>query len=472
MNKEKEKRSFSKRGMHMPVLEALRNEFEQTRQAVHNGEIEASLPKFKALYKSFINLEAYEEAMKCFTQQMLAMYNIGEVTRAFQMLSEYEMLCEQYDVEKVRSDYYPLLSVQYNVLGEHDEAKRYMYEGSQYALEHENYTAYFSQRTLYVDVIVKEGLLEEARKEVAQMASYGHHLARDNAFILNISSLQCQLAAAFEDDVLFQEAKQRAEAHPLIQQRKAVRQVCNYFYNATTYYQKTKQYRRAYELIQINLHLLVTCQMTTLERHVLEQYTMIADRAGEMSWQVDAYKRLVKVLMREVDENLNEELAKRKAQELREQAERDALTNCYNRHYLTKEVNALLRANEQVHMAVFDCDFFKDINDTYGHLAGDLVLKQIVSCAQENLPANSFISRYGGDEFVVVIYRMDGREYFEQLFSCIHGAEVTYENTTIKLSISMGITASRQGDVFDTLFQRADAAVYKAKQSGKGRFAY
>lgn len=60
---------------------------------------------------------------------MFGMYNIGEVTRAFQMLSEYEMLCEEYQVEKILSDYYPLLAVQYNVLWEQDVAKRYMYEG-------------------------------------------------------------------------------------------------------------------------------------------------------------------------------------------------------------------------------------------------------------------------------------------------------------------------------------------------------
>lgn len=60
---------------------------------------------------------------------MLGMYNIGEVTRAFQMLSEYEMLCEEYQVEKVLRDYYSLLALQYNVLGEQDVAKGYMYEG-------------------------------------------------------------------------------------------------------------------------------------------------------------------------------------------------------------------------------------------------------------------------------------------------------------------------------------------------------
>lgn len=81
--------------------------------------------------------------------------------------------------------------------------------------------------------------------------------------------------------------------------------------------------------------------------------------------------------MQELDENLNEELAKRQAEQLRSQAERDALTNCYNRYYLTKEVNALLKQNAPVHMAIFDCDCFKQINDEHGHLIGDYVLQQI-----------------------------------------------------------------------------------------------
>lgn len=108
----------------MTVLATLKAQFEDLRTAVHHGEIEENLPKFKALYDEFIKITAYDDAMKCFTQQMLGMYNIGEVTRAFQMLSEYEMLCEEYQVEKILSDYYPLLAVQYNVLGEQGVAKR------------------------------------------------------------------------------------------------------------------------------------------------------------------------------------------------------------------------------------------------------------------------------------------------------------------------------------------------------------
>lgn len=316
--------------------------------------------------------------MKCFTQQMLGMYNIGEVTRAFQMLSEYEMLCEEYQVEKILSDYYPLLAVQYNVLGEQDVAKRYMYEGSQYALLHKNYTAYFSQRTLYIDVIMSQGLYEEALTEVAQMADNAQYLAPDNAFLLNISSLQCQLAAAFQDEALFQIARANAAVHPLVQQQKPVRQLCNYYYNEADYYMSTHQYKRAYASIQQNLARLEETTMTTLKRHVLEQYTALADQVGEVAWQADAYKKLSIVLMQELDENLNEELAKRQAEQLRSQAERDALTNCYNRYYLTKEVNTLLKQNEPVHMAIFDCDRFKQINDEHGHLIGDYVLQQIV----------------------------------------------------------------------------------------------
>lgn len=451
----------------METLAALKAQFESLRSDVHNGKIAESMPKFETLFAAFIAIEEFTDAMKCFTQQMLGAYNLGEVTRAFQMLSEYEMLCDEYQVEKVLSDYYPLLSVQANVLGEEDEAKRYMYEGSQYALEHRNYTAYFSQRTLYIDLLMKQGFILEAHEELQQMIHYIPKLNIENAFILNIYSLQCQIAVALEDENLFKEAFENGKQHPLVKEPCAVRQVCNFYFNVTEYYYATNQLRRAYELVHRNLVLLKQTTMTTLERHTIEQYVAIAERATELSWLADAYKRLSSALKQELTENLNEELAKRKAIELRQKAERDALTNCYNRYYLTKQVNTLLRKNQKVYMAVFDCDFFKDINDTYGHLMGDYVLKKIVEHVQSYLQPPNFISRYGGDEFVMIL---DNVEQCQIIFTSLSQLKIVEAEFICTVSISMGIVESLEDETFEELFNRADSCVYEAKQQGRGKY--
>lgn len=99
--------------------------------------------------------------------------------------------------------------------------------------------------------------------------------------MLNISSLQCQLAAAFQDEALFQIARANAAVHPLVQQQKLVRQLCNYYDNEADYYMSTHQYKRAYTSIQQNLARLEETTMPTLKRHVLEQYTALADQVGE-----------------------------------------------------------------------------------------------------------------------------------------------------------------------------------------------
>lgn len=81
--------------------------------------------------------------------------------------------------------------------------------------------------------------------------------------------------------------------------------------------------------------------------------------------------------------------------------------------------------------------------------------------------------RYGSDEFVIMMHQEEvAMNLFEQLFSCIHGLSIKHEDVTLQLSTSMGITISAENDCFETFFARADAAVYKAKQSGKKRFAY
>ena len=175
------------------------------------------------------------------------------------------------------------------------------------------------------------------------------------------------------------------------------------------------------------------------------------------------------MLEKELEENLNEELAKRKATELRERVERDALTNCYNRHYLAKEVNALLREKQKVYMAVFDCDFFKNINDTYGHLMGDYVLKKIVENVQSKLQPPNFLSRYVGDEFVMI---MENAEQCYEVFTSLSQLKIVEEEFICTVSISMGVVESAHDETFEALFKRADRCVYEAKQQGRGKYIF
>ncbi|WP_372628283.1 diguanylate cyclase, partial [Arsukibacterium sp.] len=162
--------------------------------------------------------------------------------------------------------------------------------------------------------------------------------------------------------------------------------------------------------------------------------------------------------------------------QLRLVASTDTLTRVASRSYLQQradlEISRSLQQNESLCLMVFDIDHFKQINDQYGHSVGDEVLRQACRHAQHLLRPADIIGRYGGDEFVVI------------LPNTVNEAVVTIGNRIIerlrqielaeqlKVSASFGVAALQQGDNFRSLFERADAALYRAKQQGRSQVAW
>lgn len=116
---------------------------------------------------------------------------------------------------------------------------------------------------------------------------------------------------------------------------------------------------------------------------------------------------------------------------------------------------------------MFDCDRFKRLNDTYGHVMGDTVLRIIATTLEAVMPPNSFLARYGGDEFVIVTKRR--ATDLITLFQAVQG-QVVEEAPHLCISISMGIVESMPHETFSDIFVRADAALYEAKRQGRGRY--
>lgn len=161
---------------------------------------------------------------------------------------------------------------------------------------------------------------------------------------------------------------------------------------------------------------------------------------------------------------------------------KDPLTGAYNRRFLMERVQEELNwcslYKEPLSIALFDIDYFKKINDTYGHLSGDKILMEIVSIAIDFLPNRLTIGRYGGEEFCIVMPSINENEAIE---ICEEFREkvskyqfLTFSGEMIKLSISIGITTF-YGDkliTLDEIIHQADIALYKAKQSGRNRVIF
>ncbi|MGD0585285.1 MAG: diguanylate cyclase [Oryzomonas sp.] len=174
---------------------------------------------------------------------------------------------------------------------------------------------------------------------------------------------------------------------------------------------------------------------------------------------------------------LQDEL-KKTNQRLTEASNTDPLTGLYNRRYLMSFLECELarsgRTQEPLSILMIDIDHFKNVNDTYGHQAGDVVLKSIADVARANLRCYDIAARYGGEEFVLVLpgTELSGALIVaERLRAAVRAA--TYhppcEALTVMVSIGVAAISLAQVDAIEALLKRADEALYRAKEAGRNR---
>lgn len=186
-------------------------------------------------------------------------------------------------------------------------------------------------------------------------------------------------------------------------------------------------------------------------------------------------------LRREVDR------LRREHAEAREQSLRDTLTDSYNRRYLDQRLMDLLTEHgacrHGLAIALIDLDWFKQVNDTFGHLLGDRVLQRVVELLQQGLPEGAFCARYGGEEFVLVLPRVDA-------VTAVEIAEAARERVErhlwqelapgLRVTVSVGLAYEPPADEAperppvgaEQQLLRADSLLYTAKQSGRNAVAY
>jgi diguanylate cyclase len=166
-------------------------------------------------------------------------------------------------------------------------------------------------------------------------------------------------------------------------------------------------------------------------------------------------------------------------QDAKRAGQMDALTKIHNRacfdEYLTKIAELTALFSQPVCLVMIDVDRFKSINDTCGHGAGDEALKVVADRLVRTFPRRGdLVARLGGDEFVVVLRDIrieDARGLAQRLVEAVRGVKIENQKKCIPISVSVGIADWRAGDTRQTWLARADAALYRAKQAGRDRWA-
>jgi len=158
----------------------------------------------------------------------------------------------------------------------------------------------------------------------------------------------------------------------------------------------------------------------------------------------------------------------------------DGLTKCY----LKKEIELFIEQaletfvrykKEKFSIMMFDIDFFKKVNDTYGHLAGDFILKELASLVKKSLRKADICGRFGGEEFLVLLPNTNASGALKlaiKLNKLVKEHAFVYKEISIPITISIGITSVSFSDSYHSLIQRCDEALYKAKENGRDRVEY
>jgi len=164
-------------------------------------------------------------------------------------------------------------------------------------------------------------------------------------------------------------------------------------------------------------------------------------------------------------------------EELREQATHDPLTGLCNRRYLeenlARELHRAQRGNWPLCVVMLDLDHFKPFNDTFGHDAGDSTLRELSQVLREKLRKSDILSRYGGDEFVLVLPNSslaDARQRLEQILVLIKQKQTRQGSLLGQVTVSAGVAAAPEhGSTVSELVRAADVALVAAKKAGRDR---
>jgi diguanylate cyclase (GGDEF)-like protein len=155
----------------------------------------------------------------------------------------------------------------------------------------------------------------------------------------------------------------------------------------------------------------------------------------------------------------------------------DGLTQIYNRRYfneaLEREMNRSQRYQRNLSLIMFDIDFFKRVNDSFGHLAGDHLLRHIASIVKPRLRRDDIFARTGGEEFAVILPEIaieGARITAEKVRRIVETSQLIHERQTMRCTVSLGVAGLRSDFATpEDFYKAADALMYKAKQAGRNQ---
>ena len=216
-----------------------------------------------------------------------------------------------------------------------------------------------------------------------------------------------------------------------------------------------------------------------VENHIHQLQTALSDFKQQSDTPPDGESLAVQLqaLAAKVQQmEQSEQDTRDRLEEEKQRAVTDSLTGLPNREAygekIYEEVQRWQRYQHPLSLAVLDIDFFKKINDNYGHQTGDKVLKIVASAVAKRLREVDFIARFGGEEFVLLLPETNAENalaMLNRIREALANAPFRYKQEKITITVSIGISEFKEGDNSEIVFARADQALYNAKETGRNK---
>lgn len=203
----------------------------------------------------------------------------------------------------------------------------------------------------------------------------------------------------------------------------------------------------------------------------VNRYRAKNDEYRYIEWRSHPYGKIIYAAARDITDKIETE------KKYREIAIRDPLTEVYNRRHLFERLSSMIsehtRTKKDFSVAILDIDFFKKINDTFGHQAGDYILKEFTKTITHNLRPYDVLGRYGGEEFMIIldwVSKETALIIVERILTDVRQKKYVYGDATICFTFSAGISDCKDAEEdfkVEKLVEKADSRLYSAKHSGR-----
>ncbi|MGB1227596.1 MAG: GGDEF domain-containing protein [Poseidonibacter sp.] len=210
--------------------------------------------------------------------------------------------------------------------------------------------------------------------------------------------------------------------------------------------------------------------LASLQNELIDAASLIEVEMNTVSDKLQTGKTKVQELEEKVN-TLEKELTKTKNESMK-----DHLTGLLTRRAYNEEMKKIessyKRNNTQYAVVFFDLDYFKKVNDTYGHECGDVILSTFAKILEKNTRDHDIVGRYGGEEFVAIVHFNLDREllqYLKRIKTIVTSNNFRYKDEEIKVTFSAGVAQRSDHQSYDSAIQKADMLLYEAKENGRNQ---